>query len=184
VAPGSDSTPIERARSLFLTDDNVYGCAETTLIALQECYGLDHADDSSPAMALNGGVAYSGGTCGAITGAALAVGRLSERRVADHRQAKTTARTIIQQLMTDFEEAHGSVDCRDLTGMDLLAEHDAFIESGIWRTACMRQIEYAIHRVAALADRGVWDAELDRLGLVGSPPGGTADDEDGSAQKP
>ena len=28
------------ARSLFLRDDNHYGCAETTLVALQELYGF------------------------------------------------------------------------------------------------------------------------------------------------
>ena len=65
---------IRKAREYFLRPDNLYGCAETTFMALKEAYGLPHAADSSAAMALNGGIAYSGGLCGAITGAALAVG--------------------------------------------------------------------------------------------------------------
>jgi len=45
---------------LFLDDANTYGCAEVTLIVLQEQFGLPEAGDSSPAMALNGGIGYSG----------------------------------------------------------------------------------------------------------------------------
>lgn len=162
-----------RARDLFLDDDNVYGCAETTLVVLQEHYRFENASDSSPAMALNGGIAYSGGTCGAITGAALAIGRLSEARIGDHREAKRAARTIVQDLMAVFRTEYGSLRCRDLTGMDLLADHDSFLASDIWRTRCMAQIEFAIGKVAALADPRVWDAEMHRLGLAESAPGGT-----------
>ena len=164
--------PISRARDLFLTEENTYGCAETALVALQEHYGLEHPGDSSAAMALNGGIAYSGGTCGAITGAALAVGRLSEQRIPDHRHAKRVARTIIQDLMAGFEAAYGAVDCRTLTGMDLLADHDAFLESDIWRTRCMAQIEYAVTRLAALAEPREWADELERLGVGETPPEG------------
>jgi C_GCAxxG_C_C family probable redox protein len=171
--------PTVRARQLFLTEENTYGCAETTLVVLQEHYGLANAGDSSPAMALNGGIAYSGGTCGAITGAALAIGRLSEQRIADHREAKRVARTIVQGLMAQFEARYGTVQCRDLTGMDLLADHDAFLESDIWRTRCMAQIEFAVRRVAGLTDGDSWAAELERLGLAGVPSpdsGGTEPD--------
>ena len=43
-------------------------------MVLKAAYGLDDPMDPAAAVALNGGVAYSGGLCGAITGAALAVG--------------------------------------------------------------------------------------------------------------
>jgi C_GCAxxG_C_C family probable redox protein len=152
-----------RTRDLFLRDDNVYGCAETTLVALQEHFGLPDPGDSSAAMALNGGVAYSGGPCGAITGAALALGRLAGERVADHNEAKRVARRLTRQLMQAFDEEFGSTGCRELTGFDMLADHDAFLASGVWRTSCMRQITYTVERVARLADPEVWDAEAEPL---------------------
>mgnify|MGYP001818903262 CR=1 FL=1 len=160
----ADSPPpvVDRARGLFLREENSYGCAETALIALQEEFGLPDPTDSSPAMALNGGVAYSGGVCGAITGVGLAVGRLAESRIDDHREAKTAARRILQRLMVEFEQEFSATDCRDLTGYDLLRDHDAFIEDGAWRTACMRQIEFAVERLAGLAEAGEWQAELER----------------------
>ena len=114
---------VTTTRDLFLRDDNTYGCAESALVALQQHYGLPNPGDSSAAMALNGGVAYSGGTCGAITGVALAVGRLAEQRLDDHRTAKKVARRITQQLMVEFEERFHSMSCRDLTGYDMLRDH-------------------------------------------------------------
>lgn len=145
----NDDHLTSRARELFLTDENTYGCAEVSLITLQEHFGLADALDSSPAMALNGGIAYSGGTCGAVTGAALASGRLAASRTESPTEAKRAARRAVQGLLADFETEFGSSHCRDLTGYDLLADHDAFIASGVWRDRCMRQIEFAVQWIAA-----------------------------------
>lgn len=149
-----------RARRLFLDDANVYGCAEVTLIVLQEELGLPEAGDSSAAMALNGGIAYSGGTCGAITGAALAVGRLAAACLPDHVEAKRAARTLIQDLMETFARRFGSTDCRSLTGYDLRTPegHHDFIAAGTWRETCMAQIEFALAETLRLLGRAPWAA--------------------------
>ncbi len=155
----------ELARSYFLTSTNIYGCAESTFLVLKRAFGLPDVDDSSAAMALNGGVARGGGICGAISGAALAVGMLAGRRIDDHLQAKRVARGIIEREMDQFATTFGSLDCRDLIGIDIRipAEHERFIESGIWRHSCMRQIEFAVSRLSALADEAVWDATVAEL---------------------
>ncbi len=156
-------TAIELARSLFLRDDNNYGCAESAMVALQELYGLPDAADSSAAMVLNGGVAYSGGVCGAISGAALAVGKLAGGRIADHRRAKRTARRLVQLVMAEFEDEFGSNNCSDLIDYDLTTQHDEFIESGVWKGTCMKQIEFAVARLHSLADPVIWDEMLRTL---------------------
>jgi len=152
-----DPTPNPRIRELFLRDEGFYGCAEVAQIALQEQFDLPDPGDSSPAMALNGGLAYSGGACGAVTGAALAVGRLAEARLSDHRDAKRTARHVIQGLMVEFEDSFGSMSCRDLTGYDMMKDHDAFMEDGTWKTICTRQIEFVAERLQALMDPAEWE---------------------------
>jgi C_GCAxxG_C_C family probable redox protein len=160
---------VARARACFLTDDNLYGCAETSLIVLQESYGLPDAADASPALALNGGVAYSGSICGAISGAAIAVGRLAGQRIADHQQAKRTARRLVARLLAEFQAEFGASDCRSLTGRDLSlpAEHAAFIESGVWRERCMAQIEFVVRRLARLQDEQVWAQTVRDLEAAG-----------------
>lgn len=150
------------ARRLFLDDANTYGCAETAFIVLRSAFGLPEGIDPSAAMAFNGGLAYSGGPCGAITGAAMALGLLASRRMDDHREAKRVARGITARLMEIFADAFGSTDCRDLIGLDLgtTEGHRAFIEGGAWRDRCMRQIEFVVGRLASLADEVAWDEEL------------------------
>jgi C_GCAxxG_C_C family probable redox protein len=154
------------ARDLFLRDDNYYGCAESTLVALQELYGLTGALDSSAAMVFNGGVAYGGGICGAISGAAMAIGRLAEARIADHQRAKRIARRLVQDLVKDFEAEFGSRNCSDLIEYEisLPSEHDAFIASGVWRDTCMRQIEFSVSRLSQLNDEDSWRRAVGRLG--------------------
>ncbi len=178
-APASEgSDAVETARRLFLDSDNAYGCAETTFVVLKRAFGLDDPDDPSAAMALNGGVAYAGGTCGAISGAALALGLLASRRSAGHRDAKRLARGLTARLIDDFRAEHGAVDCRDLIGLDLRrpGAHDAFIESGVWRERCMRQIEFAVRRLAPLADELLWEEAVAAIGSAsgaGTEPGPT-----------
>lgn len=134
------------ARSYFLDDRNLYGCAETTFMVLKEAYGLPEPQDASVAMALNGGIAYSGNLCGALGGAALAIGMLAGQRFDDHRRAKVVARRSVMRLMDEFQAQHGAINCRDLTGVDFRNEtqHRLFIESGVWRTRCLAQIETVV----------------------------------------
>ncbi len=158
TSPDLQEAAIRTARQLFLDDRNLYGCAETTLLVLKGAFGLDEPADSSPAMALNGGIAYSGGTCGALTGAALALGSLSGRRISDHRLAKLVARELTAELMDAFRTQHGAVDCRELLGFGLRepGAHDAFLASGAWRGRCLAQIEFAVAQTAGLADPAAW----------------------------
>lgn len=137
---------IEAARRYFLDDTTHYGCAETIFMVLKEAYGLPEPTDPSAAMVLNGGIAYSGNLCGALGGAALIVGMLAGREIADHAQAKVVARRTMMRLMDEFQAQHGAINCRDLTGIDFHDEkqHREFIESGLWRTRCMSQIETVI----------------------------------------
>lgn len=148
----------ELARATFLRDDNYYGCAESALVALQTIFGLPNPEDSSAGMALNGGIAYSGGMCGAISGVAMALGKLAELRIDDHKEAKRIARRLTQQLIAEFEAEFDSSNCRDLIDYEISipAEHDAFIASEVWRTTCMRQIEFSVKRLAPLVDEQVW----------------------------
>lgn len=163
--------PVRRARQLCLGEDTGFGCAEGTYSALQEHFGLEDADDSAAAMALNGGIAYSGATCGALTGAVLALGRVARERHPDRTTAKPVTRGIVQELMAGFETEFGSTDCRQLTGFDLAADHDAFLESGVWENGCMPQIEFVIDNVAPLLETGDWDATVARLGLASADAG-------------
>ncbi len=145
-----------RVRAAFL--EGGYGCAEATFITLRATFRLPDPDDSAPAMAFNGGIAWTGGPCGAVTGAAIALGELAGSRISDRARAKRVARELVAGLMERFQVRHGALACRDLTGMDLRAPgaHRAFIDAGAWRTSCMAQIESVVLDAARFADPAAW----------------------------
>jgi C_GCAxxG_C_C family probable redox protein len=153
------------ARELYLDEGHPYGCAETCFMALKSAYGLDHPMDPAPAIALNGGVGWSGAMCGSLTGAALAVGMLAERRMPDHARAKVVARELVAGALERFREVHGAADCRELIGYDLRApgEHQAFLDSGLWRTRCVAQIETVVGYLAPFADQDAWDRAVQEI---------------------
>jgi C_GCAxxG_C_C family probable redox protein len=153
------------ARTAYLDAAHHYGCAESVLVALKDAYDLPNAGDSSAVMALNGGVAYSGGPCGAITGGAVALGLLAGIRVPDHREAKRIARELTAALMDEFQAAHGATSCRQLIGYDLRGPggHQAFLDSGVWRDTCLRQIEFVVGRLAVLSEPATWAAAVAAL---------------------
>lgn len=162
---GRRSDPLAAVRERFLAAGNPYGCAESTLLALEDHFGLDDPAGGAAAMALNGGVAYSGGTCGALTGAALALGQLAARRVDDRGTAKRVARELTAEVVEAFRAAFGATDCRTLTGIDLRAPgaHAAFIAGGAWRVDCLRRLELVVGQVAPLAEGPAWTAAVAAL---------------------
>jgi len=159
------STARDIARAYFLRPENTFGCAESTYATLKNVYELPDAEDTTAAMVLNGGIAYSGGMCGAISGAAMAVGQLAGRRLGDHNAAKRFARRMIVSVLEEFRAEFGSHQCSQLIDFDISIpeEHDRFIESGVWRTVCMSQIEFVVERLSLLKEPQIWDSWVARL---------------------
>jgi hypothetical protein len=103
---GVNKQEVRRAVSeTFVNDATTYGCAETSYIVLKDAYGLPNPHDSGPAMALNGGVAYQGGICGALSGAALAVGQLAAARIPDHATASCSSSSMTSGTATEASTA-------------------------------------------------------------------------------
>jgi len=117
-------------------------------------------------MALNGGVAWQGEVCGALSGAGMALGLLAAQRIHEHSAAKRTARLLLAEAVNAFQNEFQHTICRDLIELDIRQpeQHRQFIDSGIWRDRCMRQIEFVVSYLAPLADRQVWDEKLRSLG--------------------
>ena len=101
-----------RAEELF---GSGWNCAESVLLAVAEALGEDaHV---YLATGLGGGVGHSGNTCGAVTGAVLALGLTYGRLVPD-KQAKEHAYTVCGKLCEDFRNEFGSMQCRELIGRE------------------------------------------------------------------
>lgn len=138
-----EDLPARVARLARILGEEFHGCAQVTLKALQECFGLIDAEVFRAASPLSGGIARSGQTCGSLLGALLFVGLIFGRRrlertdvSKDYRKAMEVAESVYDE----FEKAFGSTLCRDIH-MRLFGrvynlrdprDVEEFIKSGAW----------------------------------------------------
>jgi len=88
-------------------------CAQGTLLALQEEFGLGNAQTLRAATAMPG-IALRGETCGAVMGAIMALGIAMGREKPDDFSAVQRTTKAARKLCRRFEEQFGSCNCREV----------------------------------------------------------------------
>lgn len=149
-------TPAEaKSESLAMFADQGPGhinCAQTVLRFALLITGND-ADHIAIAKQFGGGLAGTGETCGAVTGAALALGLLDHLRGDSADPA--ASRAALQSLLSGFTEEFGGLRCRKLTGFDFTTPegHDAFVASGGMRL-CTSFVDWMCDQLTPLVAPG------------------------------
>ncbi len=85
-------------------------CAQGTLLALQEEFGLGGAETLKAATAMPG-IALRGETCGAVVGALMALGLAFGREKAEDYEAMVKTVSAARKLCSQFEGEFGSCMC-------------------------------------------------------------------------
>ncbi len=126
---------------------NGCNCSQSVLSVYAGRYGLDEATALRIATGLGGGVGRMGGTCGALTGAALVLGlEFGPVRRGDQ-AAKDRTYAATGDLQRRFIERHGSHQCKDLLQRDLSTEagyRDAHA-AGVFKSRCPHYVETAVN---------------------------------------
>jgi C_GCAxxG_C_C family probable redox protein len=110
------STRSERALALFGEGCN---CAQAVLGAFAPGLGMTEENALRVATGFGGGMGRTSGTCGAVTGACMALGLMRGMRKTGEAAAKEATYEAVQDFVQQFKEAHGSVACTELLGVDL-----------------------------------------------------------------
>jgi C_GCAxxG_C_C family probable redox protein len=92
-------------------------CSQAVLTVFGERYGLGSDQAKRLGRTLGGGMARTGRTCGAVTGAALILGLAKGDE--DEGEARKITYSSVQELFRRFEAMHGTTDCKSLLGTDL-----------------------------------------------------------------
>lgn len=101
------------AEGLFLSGLN---CAESALLALAKMQGVESSVMPGIATCFGGGMARTGGPCGALTGAVMGLGlTLGRQETGD---PVSVAQEATQKLIREFEQAFGARDCHILLEYD------------------------------------------------------------------
>jgi C_GCAxxG_C_C family probable redox protein len=119
---------VERALSTF---DEGYNCSQSVFSGWASELGLDRESALRVATAFGGGMGHRGDTCGAVTGAFMAIGLKHGRLRADDEETRDLAYSLVNRFVEEFESRHGSVVCRELLGFDLgTPEGERLVEEG------------------------------------------------------
>jgi C_GCAxxG_C_C family probable redox protein len=93
-----------------------FNCAQSVFVAFAPQLGMDESQAFKLASPFGGGVARRGQTCGAVTGALMALGLAQE---ADTPAGKEDAYRLGEEFLQRFEARHATILCRELIDCDI-----------------------------------------------------------------
>jgi C_GCAxxG_C_C family probable redox protein len=107
-----------------------FNCSQAVFYAFAEELGIENEKALKIASSFGGGMAKMGDTCGAVTGAFMALGMKYGRVIADDLEARDKNYCKVLEFVDEFKSRNKSIVCRELLGFDLnkTAEKAAFIE--------------------------------------------------------
>jgi len=112
------------------------------------------------AAGFGGGMAGTGQTCGAVTGAVMVIGMALGHTTANDRDRKARTYTAVARFMHAFEQSHGTVNCTELLVHDL-GDPEGYRQakkSGLFTTACPKFVESAAMILERVLDQDGQDA--------------------------
>ena len=110
---------MSRADDAIRMFDQEFSCAQSVFTAFADPADVSRETALRLASGFGGGLARSGETCGAVTGAVLALGLRRCGAPAEDPQAKLASYPAVQEFLARFRALHGSITCRELLGADL-----------------------------------------------------------------
>jgi len=129
-----------------------YNCCESVLLALKDYLGAAHEVIPKIGTGIGAGVSLNGLLCGSISGVAIAIGMKYGRANAEENPQPVW--NMVDKYVAEFKERFGSVNCRQLTGLDLktkegLKEYYAKVHD----YACAERIRFAVEKAVEILGR-------------------------------
>lgn len=106
----------EKAKKQF---EKGFSCAPAVLSAYAERLGLEEALALKIACGFGGGIGRMGRTCGAVTGAIMAIGLKHGQADADDEESRRRTHELVKEFINRFIALHGSIECKELIDYDL-----------------------------------------------------------------
>lgn len=137
---------VEKAVALF----DRFNCAQSVFAACGPTAEVTEPMCLVLAGPFGGGMGRMGETCGAVTGALLALGtRHGQGMATDPAQARGPLYERVTAFAEAFREQHGSLTCKELTGCDLRTPEgqQEFKARDLHHTLCQKLVADAVKLV-------------------------------------
>jgi len=121
-----------------------FSCAQAVFSTFAEALGFDRNAASKIAGGFGGGMGRMAGTCGALTGAFMAIG-LKYGVTTPDREARQRTYALVRELAQQFRSRHNSLACKDLLGCDISTPEgfEQAKEKKLFATLCTKYVEEA-----------------------------------------
>lgn len=135
---------IDKAASLF---NEGFNCSQSVFCAFAVDMGMERDVALKTAQSFGGGMAQMGGTCGAVTGAFMAIGLKYGRTRADDDEAKRRTYALVREFVEKFRAKNGTIICRELLGCDIGTPEGnrAAKDKGLFSTICPGFVRDAVN---------------------------------------
>ncbi len=126
---------------------NKFNCSQSVFTVFGTDYGLPENECLKAACAFGGGMGRQQLTCGAVTGAMMALGLKYGKALDDSEQKKQLTYTKTRELFAEFNKLHGTTNCRELlNGLDLNnpEDHEKIIKQRLFDNNCERYVKDSV----------------------------------------
>jgi C_GCAxxG_C_C family probable redox protein len=132
-----------------------FNCAQSVLSSCCEPYGMSKEEALKVSCAFGAGMSRLGDTCGAVTGAYMAIGLKYGKYQEGDELAKEKTYALTQEFARRFSELNGSTACRELLGLEIGTPEGAkiFKERGYYNSRCTKYVRDATKIVEELLNR-------------------------------
>ncbi len=140
--------PIKTAQERF---DQKFSCSQAVFSAYAPKLGIEDEIALKLASPFGGGTAHQGHVCGAVTGALMVLGVQKGNATPE---TKEETYCIAEDYIKRFQELHGSILCRELTGHDISipGEMEKAREKGVFKNTCPGLVKDAAELVSEFLD--------------------------------
>lgn len=98
-----------------------YACSQSVLLAFAETFGLAPETAARIASGFGAGIGRTGRTCGAVSGAVMALGLAYGSNIPDP-AAKEAVYARVRVFLAEFQKLHESLDCNNLLCVDIATD--------------------------------------------------------------
>ena len=138
---------MKRADKALNFFDTNFNCSQPVLAAFADESGLSEDESLRVASAFGGGMSRQQFTCGAVTGASMAIGLKfgKGKNDSDEKKVETYEKTLI--LFNEFKSLHGSTDClKLLNNLDMNDPEDlkTIREQDLFHINCRKYVSDAV----------------------------------------
>jgi C_GCAxxG_C_C family probable redox protein len=119
-------------------------CSQSVIEAYSRASGMDQEMAKSFSAGFGGGMGRAQKTCGAITGAVMAIGcKYHDNEDPSSSKEKVYAKT--REFLKKFEKINGSAECYDLLGVDIKTQEgkEKYKKENMFEEKCLKYVQDA-----------------------------------------